>query len=539
MKLKGPGKATFNIIFHTHTVSGIVISFALFVIFYAGAWALFRQDLSVWENPHLRSKINTNFSYEQAIDKVDSIYGFDWYETVSYELPKQTSPFFSVTGKILQPDSSHLSVTAFVDTQDYAVYEDLKRNATASETIYHLHYFDQIPIVGRTISGLVSLFFLFAVVTGIIIHWRNLFTKFYAFVKEGKWKTIWTNMHTVLGVIGIPFQVMYAVTGAFFGILSITIAPSIFLVHDGDTGLINKVRFPDFQIEYDRNADVVPNITFTEALNNLKKAYPGIQMQYASLNNYGKADATITFRAQKNLDLATRGRITMRMTDGSIMKAYTVDPIDKPYKNQVQDMIRRLHYAEFGGFGIKLMFFVLSIFTCLVIISGILIWQTARNNKRYSPKQKMFHHRVTKVYLAICLSMFPAFGIIYAAEKLVPLDWQNRVVIINQVFFGSWLILTLIGCFWNSYTKQNQRYMMLGGLFFLALPFINGFTTKLWPWHAWTSFPEVALIDITWFMMGLSAIFIATKCVKSSSKNMVNTDEKNQIEPGSTLSQAR
>lgn len=70
-------------------------------------------------------------------------------------------------------------------------------------------------------------------------------TKFYAFIKEGKWKIIWTNAHTALGVIGLPFQVMYAVTGAFFGILGFMLAPSIFFVRDGETRFVNNVRFPD------------------------------------------------------------------------------------------------------------------------------------------------------------------------------------------------------------------------------------------------------------------------------------------------------
>ena len=40
----------------------------------------------------------------------------------------------------------------------------------------------------------------------------------YAFSTEGKWKQIWTQAHTILGVVGFPFQLVYGVTGALFGI---------------------------------------------------------------------------------------------------------------------------------------------------------------------------------------------------------------------------------------------------------------------------------------------------------------------------------
>ena len=56
------------------------------------------------------------------------------------------------------------------------------------ETLYRLHYFRQlVPSVGIYIAGLVAFFFLFAIVTGILTHWKNIVTKFYAFTTKGKW----------------------------------------------------------------------------------------------------------------------------------------------------------------------------------------------------------------------------------------------------------------------------------------------------------------------------------------------------------------
>ncbi|MEM9833827.1 MAG: PepSY-associated TM helix domain-containing protein [Bacteroidota bacterium] len=530
MKLKGPGKQTFNVLFHTHTVSGIVISFALFVIFYAGAWALFRYDLATWENPYLRQKINPDFSYEKAITLVDSIYDLDWYRGVSLELPKKSMPYFRMVSQVSETDSTSRTLRAYVETFSYEISEDVKLKTTASETIYHLHYFDQIPVprLGRTLSSAVALFFLFAIVTGVIIHWKNLLTKFYAFVTEGKWKMIWTNMHTVFGVIGLPFQVMYAVTGAFFGLL-FAIAPSLLLVHDGDTGLINKVRFPEQQLQLNPEAAYSDNLTFTESLMRLKEEYPDIEMQYATIKNYQKEDAIITFRAQEDKNLGTRGRITMRMKDGRVLKEYSVDPTNKPYHNHVQDWIRRLHYAEFGGFLIRLLFFLLAMFTCLMIIAGVLIWRYARDNKRYTYEQRLFHHRVTKIYLAICFSMFPAVAIIYLAEKLVPLVLENRVAIINQTFFFAWLFLTVVGCFWNSYTRQNKNYLILGSTLVLCLPLANGLSTGLWPWVAWSNFPEIAIVDISWLFMGVITLFVAIKLLKVKATDKPSKDDRFQV----------
>lgn len=63
-KLKGLGKKNYNVLFHTHTVAGIVISFALFVIFYAGAFSLFRHEIAQWENPDMRQEVIEDFDYD-------------------------------------------------------------------------------------------------------------------------------------------------------------------------------------------------------------------------------------------------------------------------------------------------------------------------------------------------------------------------------------------------------------------------------------------------------------------------------------------
>jgi uncharacterized iron-regulated membrane protein len=39
----------YNILFHTHTISGIFISLALYVIFFAGSFSFFRDEINSWE----------------------------------------------------------------------------------------------------------------------------------------------------------------------------------------------------------------------------------------------------------------------------------------------------------------------------------------------------------------------------------------------------------------------------------------------------------------------------------------------------------
>ena len=72
------GKVNYNRFFHLHTVSGIVISVGLYVIFFAGAFAMFLEETEHWEkgvNNHEKSVLYSEIDYDQLLDSLDQKYG--------------------------------------------------------------------------------------------------------------------------------------------------------------------------------------------------------------------------------------------------------------------------------------------------------------------------------------------------------------------------------------------------------------------------------------------------------------------------------
>ncbi|MEM8967046.1 MAG: PepSY-associated TM helix domain-containing protein [Bacteroidota bacterium] len=514
MKLRGLGNRAYNVLFHSHTVAGIVISFALFVIFYAGAFSLFRHHIYQWENPAARISIPSDVDYDKALLKVDSVYDLAWHETTNMLMPTEHIPFVRIYGAVHDTDSTTERMAAFVHPETYAVQDMNEPPTTLGDTLYHLHYFRQIPVIGLYLSGLLALFFLFASVTGILIHWRNLLTKFYAFITEGKWKTIWANAHTVLGVIGLPFQVMYAVTGAFFGLLTLILLPSVLILYNGDSSQVfNKIR-PEGNVVLNEDAPAATHRSLNVLKGQVQKTYPDFTITRAIVRNYGKSDALVTWYVDDHQNIASSGSLTMYMADGILLDEYSVLPVLKSYSHTVIDMITKLHFAEFGGLAIKITYFILSLITCFMIISGVLIWRTARDNQRYTLQQRHFHHQVTKIYLAVCLSMFPAFAIIFLTNKLIPMEIISRANWVNGIFFSSWLVLILIGLRWNNYARLNRNYLFVGGLLSLMIPLANGIATSDWFWQVWSMFPWVAAVDTFWLIAGLTSIYLVVRVLK-------------------------
>jgi len=291
--------------------------------------------------------------------------------------------------------------------------------------------------------------------------------------------------------------------------LVLILLPSVFLLYDGDTEEVFAKVQPQQAIQFDENAPLAQNISLNILAEQIKEAYPDHHIQRAQLRNYGREDAVVTWQIDDEKGINAPGTLSMKMRDGIIMEEYSVLPYNKAYSNAVTDYIFKLHFATFGGTPVKILYFILSMITCFMVISGVLIWRTARDNKRYTLKQRLFHHRVTKWYLAICLSLFPAFAILFLANKVVPIDMDGRTSIVNTIFFLSWLALTIMGIFWNKYAQQNRNYLIIGGFLALLVPLANGIVTGGWIWNMWSTYSWVAYIDLFWIGAGLTALYLS------------------------------
>ncbi|KQC30395.1 PepSY-associated TM helix domain-containing protein [Flagellimonas eckloniae] len=512
MKLKALKPRLYNAMFHTHTVSGIVISFALFVCFYAGAVALFMDELYQWENPAARiDHVDpATVDYDKVISIVDeNAESFDKSLTFGITPPTEANPLVTLYGRDKTEEGKLTFFTAILNPNTYDVISIGDEPSThMARTIYELHYFRQIPVVGLYLSGFVAFFFLFAVITGVLTHWKNIVNKFYAFTTKGKWKQIWTNGHISLGLITLPFQVIYAVTGALLGLSILLLAPSAILMYNGDTTEVVKAVRPDAGIKYDENAEAIDDgVAFNSIYNKVSAAYPENNVTYIYATNYGKEDGTIGVRVNDYKSIGGDGIFVYGYKDGQLKEA--IEPETRPYAKGAYGVLIKLHYATYGGIFLKIIYFLLAMITCYIIISGIMIWRTARNKPSYTDKQRRFHHRVTKFYLAITLSMFPALALIFIANKLVPLAMEGRVPIVNSIFFMGWLILTILGLFWNDYRKLNRNYIILGSVFGLLIPIVNGVITGDWIWNSLASKQYyVFSVDFTWLIIGVSGLLI-------------------------------
>ena len=503
------GKRIYNILFHTHTVSGIVISAGLYVIFFTGSFSFFRDEIISWERNQRVSEIDEiRIDFDAALDTLESQYPLQGREIgfAHYYNEGRVSVNIAASKDTLSAKEAQKRDFFYLNESNFE--KSTYRNGySLGEFLYRLHFFAQIPYpFGYYLSGAVAFFFLFAIITGILVHWNKIISNFYLFRPWAKLKTLWTDAHTALGVIGLPFQFVYAVTGAFFMLNLIFVAPVAYLFFDGDRDkLYDELGYshPEFVLE---NQPLETSFSVDEFVNQTQERWEGFRVGHVILHNYGDRSMHITVEGKvPHKDLfSAEGHVVYQVATGDVVEVK--DPfIERSYMDGVKATMHQLHFGDYGGYGLRIISFILGLISCFVIISGVMIWLVARNRKDVSDKQKRFNEWVARIYLAICLSLYPVTAMTFIAVQVW--DPAGRSFI-YQFYFISWLILSILFTAKGDNYFTNKYTLISGAVIGFFVPVANGIRTGNWLWESLaTQDIHVFMVDSLWLTLSIAALF--------------------------------
>jgi len=501
----------YNIYFHTHTVSGIVISVVLFVIFFAGSFSFFRNEIINWERSE--STANTKeiqLDYNKALQKLDKEYILHGRNiTISKpSIENRVAIYLEGTRDTLAPAKQKDGSFFYLDNKTFKSYT-YEESYSLGEFLYRLHFLAQIPYpVGYYLSGFTALFFLFAIITGVLLHWNKIVSNFYIFRPKEKLKTLWTDAHTALGMIGLPFQFVYAVTGAFFMIKLLIVAPAVMALYNGDDQKLYKeleYNDPDYKFDYKKLATP---FSIDQLVAKTKNNWPDFEITRVFIQNYGDANMHVLVEGQllSHKKFTGIGKVLYRVSDGKEI-ARKSPVTQNNYLDVVKNVLYRIHFGDYGGYALKIVSFALGIITCFVIISGVMIWLVARQKNNLPEKKRRFNAAVVRIYLAICLSMYPITALAFIGTKIFyPLSQSN----LFTLYFGGWLLLALFFIIKKNDAFTNKFCLILGSFLGFLIPITNGIVSGNWFWNSFLNNQiQIFFIDVFWIILASITLYIA------------------------------
>lgn len=517
-------KRDYNVFFNTHTVSGIVISIGLYVIFFAGAFSLFMENINHWESNDKTEGVRV-LDYDKAIAQAAAA-GYDMHgRSLSLYYHDNLINIYSaaLTDTTLKKnDLGLLKDSVARGVLRLKLDEKTYQHSTAAKTthqnslgnfLYELHFFDQLPTIGIYLAGLVSVFFLFATITGIIVHWKKILSNFFTFRLKASVKNLWTDAHTALGVIGIPFQIMYAVTGSIFCLLILFAAPISKIVYDGDEEAMYNDVYPAYlngniPIEGYYPEAISVNDHVHQALSEFSEEQ--VKDVYAEIHNYHDQNAhlEIYIGTHRTDGIFNYAKFIYHLSDRRLVE-YKPTDTSPPYAVASWDFIHIIHFGNYGGIIVKVLYFLLALLTCFVILSGVMVWLTAREKKAYAHRAR-FNENVGAIYLGSCLGLYPAIALMFLLTKTFPSAMEHRFEWISWIFLAFWVGYTAYSFMIRDNFKINRNSLFLAGFIGVSVPIFNGFHSGLWFWKSLSlGYPDSFVVDIVWLVCGALTLMIA------------------------------
>ena len=518
-------KRNYNVFFDLHSVTGIIISVGLFVIFFCGGYALVKTEVELWEKgEQVNHQALADFDFDYALSKIkergynlqDADIMFH-YSEASNDIYCLVDPYGTATPNRYE-DAGLLGYFK-MNAETYEIYR-YYHFYSYGEFIYRLHFFHQLPTIGIYLAGFISLFFFLAIISGIVIHWEKMWSNFFLFRSNKKLKTLFTDLHTSLGFIGLPFQLMYAVTGMFLAMSAFALLPAK-EIYNGDTVKVLTEFRPTFQY-HDLSGEKmrVPKINpfFQKAINE----YPAMHPHLVWVRNYGDKSMLVQIDGDHdNKQFVSESRLIYSVKTGEVISRKSPDKFHYA-DGGMEGIVYKSHFGSFGGKTLKIVYFLLTMLSCLVIVSGVIMWVKARDKRNKTEKERQKNFTVEKFILSVSYALILLTAIGFTFTLLLPDSMQeNRQSILYSFFFWSWLALCLILYFTYDRLRTAKRVFVLSAVFFLLAIIIHGFTTSHWPWKTF-QFPDQHIFIVDAFLLISALICFGVFAILKTKKPQQN-----------------
>jgi uncharacterized iron-regulated membrane protein len=501
-----------------HSWAGLVAGFALFVAFYAGAITMFQHQLQAWATPQA---IETS---DHALDDAQQL-----LDGVLARHPEAREHL----GMLFAGPESPQPIAYWMDGHgvwQYASTGHLEGSPTRPlaalpELINELHFSLGIPVYGTWLMGVVSLLYGVALVTGFVIHLPQLVKDFLALRAGPNLKRFWQDAHNVVGVLSLPFHIMFAVSGAVLCLLFVLMMALNPLIYRGQLFAASGPAMD--------TAPVMQKADLAKPMTPLAQWYARSQMlarahgvddfepAYLKLDHAGDAHAVVEITGASARALGTMGAIALDATSGNLLAMQL--PGQRDANHATLAVVYGLHYGDYGNLVVRWLYFLLGLGGAFLFYSGNLLWIESRR-KRRQQMQGRAQINMARATVGVCLGFCVAVSVAFVAAQLLPATPVDVNLGIRWSCYISWALCAL----WASRRQPiaaARELLWLAALVTAAVPIAHGVASGWWLWRsAATGHVDLLVIDA----VSLAMAFAFAALARASSRR-ARSGEANSV----------
>lgn len=454
--------ATLRAFLTVHTWTGLIAGMALFIAFYAGAFTVFQAATAQWQRPELReSPATTPQQLESLLEEVTRTHPRA-KENLWVYLPSPFAPRMFLFWREKKPEAEHL----FAFGRDGRAHE-ISEESKLSDLINQVHYSLGLPERwGTWLMGIVSILYGLALVSGVLVHLPTLVQDLFALRRGRNLKRMWQDAHNVIGVLSLPFHIVFAFTGTLLCVLVLFVAGLNFIGLGGKgAALYQQARYAPEMTKQDAGATMLPPATLLAAA---RDRAPTLQPHFMNYRSYGDAAATVSIAGPVPGHLSDLGIVTLEARSGKVVGVQL--PGERGNAHAAVRGVTSIHYGTFGGLPVQWLYFLLGLAGAFLFYSGNLLWIESRR-KRRQIEQPRVHRFLARLTVGVCLGCCAALSATFVASLLLQNaggEWRTYYA----VFLGSVLWAQL-----RPPARAAIELALLAGVLSLAVPVTNAIVT--------------------------------------------------------------
>jgi uncharacterized iron-regulated membrane protein len=454
---------SFQIFWDAHAWAGVVASLFLYVMFFMGAFALFHPEINVWAEPReTRPTVVARPLLQPLLAQLEREHGVMGAQRVAF-MPERTG----LRAYVSKPN-------AFAEFRYSPESERLERpRSELGSFLYELHYLGPLPY-GIYFAGVCSMALLLALVSGLFIHFEDLRRQWFQFRPERVTRTWTSDLHKVLGVFGLPYQLLYAWTGAVLA-LGYPIVEPLFenVAFGGDPKAVAVARgdSPEAIVAATgQRTGALPDIDALVAM--AERRVPGLHPTWIGLEHVGDAASTLSLSGDAEGTAFGAIDVVMRVSDGALLSAR--GPANASVYQRFESWFFGLHYARFGGYGLELLYALLAFGSCAVIATGNLVWLERRDLRRARPG----HRILARLTAGVCAGVVLATAGAFLGNRLLPAELPNRAAAEPWVFWCTLVPAAVLPLIAGRPRRVASLELLLAGALFMLVVAIDVVTRR-------------------------------------------------------------
>lgn len=342
-----------------HTWLGLAVGGLMYIICLSGALLVFHAELERWEQPDAPEFLE----YDPA--------GAERALNAALANPDLLTPHMYLVTPT--PDMPRMRIA----TEDVSWFlnADGSRGPDEenqfSEMLMDLHLYLHLPSSwGIILVSTLGALLVGLIISGLLAHPR-IFRDAFRLRRGGNRLLTQADYHNRLSVWGLPFYLLIAVTGAYFGLALPNLALVSEVFYDGDRAAVVAAVFGD-EPELSGPGG---SIAVAQPMQQLKVIAPDAQPLMAVVHEAAQPNQFLSIAAShpdrliyaENYLFDARGEFLR--SDGFL---------DGPAGKQVVYSIYQLHFGQFAGIWVKLAYALLGLALTVISATGINVWLARR-----------------------------------------------------------------------------------------------------------------------------------------------------------------